>query len=310
MVQNMMLFRFGNSIWEWMWNRNAIENVTITFKEPFGTDGRGGYFDHYGIIRDILQNHLLQVLSVFAMEPPEADDGDSIRNAKTDVLKNMDPIRLEDALLGQYDGYTDDPTIENKETNCPTYAALRCWIHTPRWEGVPFILQAGKAMDEQLCEVRVRFKTPPTLASIRSQVKKLAPNELVMRLQPNPSLELHGNIKTPGLASSPMPAAMKMQYQDIPNMSNPDAYTRLLLDVLRGKKGSFVRDDELRRSWELFTPLLHTIERDCVRPLPYQYGSSGPAERAAWFEEMGKFQNQGMSTSSSSSLLPALQSAL
>ena len=128
-----------------MWNRNTIENVTFTFKEPFGTDGRGGYFDHYGIIRDILQNHLLQVLSIFAMEPPEADDGDAIRNAKTEVLRNMDPIRIEDTLLGQYDGYTDDPTIENKDTNCPTYAALRCWIHTPRWEGVPFILQAGKA---------------------------------------------------------------------------------------------------------------------------------------------------------------------
>ena len=100
--------------------------MTFTFKEPFGTDGRGGYFDHYGIIRDIMQNHLLQLLTVFAMEPPDADDGDSIRNAKTEVLNNMDPIRLEDCLLGQYDGYTDDATIENKDTNCPTYAALRC----------------------------------------------------------------------------------------------------------------------------------------------------------------------------------------
>ena len=301
----MLLFRFGNSVWEWMWNRNAIENVTFTFKEPFGTDGRGGYFDHYVIIRDILQNHLLQVLTIFAMEPPEADDGDSIRNAKTEVLRNMDPIRIEDTLLGQYDGYTDDPTIENKDTNCPTYAALRCWIHTPRWEGVPFILQAGKAMDEQLCEVRVRFKTPATLASVRAQVKKLAPNELVLRLQPNPSLELHGNIKTPGLASSPMPAVMKMEYKDIPDISNPDAYTRLLLDVLRGKKGSFVRDDELRRSWELFTPLLNAIERDRVRPSSYKYGSSGPPERANWFDEMGKFQDQGMPTQSA-----PLQSAL
>jgi glucose-6-phosphate 1-dehydrogenase len=290
----MLTFRFGNTVFEWMWNRNAIENVTFTFKEPFGTEGRGGYFDHYGIIRDIMQNHLLQVLTVFAMEPPAADDGDSIRNAKTEVLNNMDPILLEDTLLGQYDGYTDDPTIENKDTNCPTYAALRCWIHTPRWEGVPFILEAGKAMDERVCEVRVRFKTPPTLASVRGSAKKLAPNELVMRLQPNPSLELHTNIKTPGLSSQPMPGVMKMDYGDLPNLSNPDAYTRLLLDVLRGRKGSFVRDDELRRSWELFTPILHSIERDNVRPHPYKYGTSGPVAREAWVQEMGTFQDNGI----------------
>lgn len=279
--------------------------MTFTFKEPFGTDGRGGYFDHYGIIRDIMQNHLLQLLTVFAMEPPDADDGDSIRNAKTEVLNNMDPIRLEDCLLGQYDGYTDDATIENKDTNCPTYAALRCWIHTPRWEGVPFILEAGKAMDEQLCEVRVRFKTPPTTASVRAQAKKLVQNELVMRLQPNPSLELHTNIKTPGLAASPMPAVMKMDYNDIPNLSNPDAYTRLLLDVLRGRKGSFVRDDELRRSWELFTPILHDIERSGVRPEPYKYESSGPEGRDAWFQKMGAFHDHGVPTQAT-----PLQSAL
>jgi glucose-6-phosphate 1-dehydrogenase len=289
----MQLFRFGNTVWEWMWNRNAIENVTFTFKEPYGTDGRGGYFDNYGIIRDILQNHLLQVLTVFAMEPPAGDDGDSIRNAKTDVLNHMEPILLENCLLGQYDGYADDPTIHNKDTNCPTYAAVRCFINTPRWKGVPFLLQAGKAMDEQLCEVRVRFKTPPTLASVRKQAKKLATNELVMRLQPHPSIELHSNIKTPGLSSAPMPSAMTMRYDDIPNLSNPDAYTRLLLDVLRGKNGSFVRNDELRRSWEIFTPILHAIERDNVRPLPYKYGSKGPALRESWLEEMGKFQDDG-----------------
>jgi glucose-6-phosphate 1-dehydrogenase len=291
-VQNMQVFRFGNTVWEWMWNRNAIENVTFTFKEPYGTDGRGGYFDHYGIIRDILQNHLLQVLTIFAMEPPEADDGDSIRNAKTEVLNHMEPILLENTLLGQYNGYADDPTIQNKDTNCPTYAAIRCFINTPRWKGVPFLLQAGKAMDEQLCEVRVRFKTPPTLRSVQKQAKQLTPNELVLRLQPNPSLELHSNIKTPGLSSTPMPAIMKMNYDDdIPNLSNPDAYTRLLLDVLRGKNGSFVRNDELRRSWEIFTPILHAIERDNVRPFPYDYGSNGPEVRESWFEEMGKFQD-------------------
>lgn len=289
-VQNLLLFRFGNSCWEHMWNRNAIESVTLSFKEPFGTEGRGGYFDNYGIIRDILQNHLVQVLTVFAMEPPAGDDGDSMRNCKTEILNNMDPIQLDDVLLGQYNGYSDDPTIENKDTNCPTYAAIRCWIHTPRWEGAPFVMQAGKALDEKLCEVRVRFRPPKTLKSIGQSAKKLHSNELVFRLQPNPSLELHNNIKTPGLSSQPMASVMKMNYEEIPNVSNRDAYTRLLLDAMRGKQGWFVRDDELRRSWELFTPLLHAIERDNIRPKPYKYGSKGPDERQSWFEEMGKFR--------------------
>ena len=153
-------------------------------------------------------------------------------------------------------------------------------------------MQAGKAMDEKICEVRIRFKTPSTLQSVGKQVKKLKHNELVLRLQPNPSVELHSNMKTPGLASHPMSGVMKMNYGDIPNLSNPDAYTRLLLDVLRGKQGSFVRDDELRRSWEIFTPLLHAIEGDGVRPLPYKFGSLGPTGTELWFNRMGTF-NEG-----------------
>jgi glucose-6-phosphate 1-dehydrogenase len=283
-----MLFRFGNPIWEPIWNRDNIESVTLTFKEPFGTDGRGGYFDQFGIIRDILQNHLLQVLTLFAMEPPESDDADAVRDAKLEVLKHMDVITLEDCLLGQYDGYSDDPTIENKETNCPTYAAIRCWIHTPRWEGVPFILQAGKALDEKLVDVKARFRSPKTMKSVQSFSKKIEPSELVLRLQPNPALELHNNIKTPGLSFQPMKGKMTMNYEEIPDLSNPDAYTRLLLSVMRGDQGSFVRDDELRRSWEIFTPLLHSIDDTGVRPQPYKQKSTGPDDLAKWMDLMMK----------------------
>lgn len=221
------------------------------------------------------------------MEPPESDDAHSIRDAKVEVLKNMEVLSLQDALLGQYVGYSDDPTIENKDTNCPTYALLRCRVNSSRWEGVPFFLQAGKAMDSQLCEVRVRFKSPSTLASVERSAKKLGPSELVLRLQPDPALELHTNIKNPGLSTHPTTCVMKMRYEDIPNLSNPDAYTRLLLDVLRGNQGSFVRDDELRRSWEIFTPLLHAIDHSGVQPLPYHYGSKGPPEREEWMAAMG-----------------------
>lgn len=247
-------------------------------------------FPHrFGIIRDILQNHLLQVLTLFAMEPPESDDADAVRDAKVEVLKHMDVISLEDCLLGQYDGYADDPTIENKETNCPTYAAIRCWIHTPRWEGVPFILQAGKALDEKLVDVKARFRSPEkTLNSIQTFSKQLEPSELVLRLQPNPALELYNNIKTPGLSFQPMQSKMTMNYEDIPDMKNPDAYTRLLLSVMRGDQGSFVRDDELRRSWEIFTPLLHSIDDTGVRPQPYQQKSKGPDDLEKWMQVMTK----------------------
>jgi glucose-6-phosphate 1-dehydrogenase len=292
-VQNLSLFRFGNSWLEWLWHRDAIQSVLLTFKEPFGTEGRGGYFDHYGIIRDILQNHLLQVLTLVAMEPPADHSGDSMRDAKTNVLKAIQPIDLEkDVRLGQYDGYADDETIKNKDTNCPTYAAIRCWIDTPRWKGVPFIMQAGKAMDDGVCEVRIRFRAPSsTIHTIRPPSRQaLETNELVMRLQPNPVLEMKTNIKTPGLSGIPMPAKLSLSYNELiegPDAvgNNPDAYTRLLLDVLRGRNGSFVRDDELHRSWEIFTPLLHLIEQENVRPESYQYGSEGPSGIAKWLEE-------------------------
>jgi glucose-6-phosphate 1-dehydrogenase len=276
MVQNIIPWRFGNSMFEPMWNRNHIRSVHIAFKEPFGTEGRGGYFDNYGIIRDILQNHLLQVLVLLTMDAPvvadDANAGDRVRDAKYKVLRSILEIELNDCLLGQYEGYSDDKTITNKDSNCPTYAAIRCFVHTPRWEGVPFILEAGKAVNEHLCQVCIRFKgTPSYLAN-----RRFPCNTLVMRLQPNPTIFITTNIKTPGLSSVPMSAPMILQYD---THNNPDAYTRLVLDALRGQQASFVRADELERSWEIFTPLLHRIERENIRPHQYTYGSSGPTQR-------------------------------
>ena len=179
MVQNLLTLRFGNAMWEW--NRNTLQSVVISFKEPFGTQGHGGYFDSYGIIRDVLQNHLLQVLTLVAMEPPMKMDGECIRNAKVAVLKAIPKVQLEDCLLGQYEGYMEDPTIENKDTNTPTYAAVCVEVQTPRWAGVPFLLEAGKALEERKCEVRIQFRAPPGVLHV-------ARNELVMRLQPDPAI--------------------------------------------------------------------------------------------------------------------------
>ena len=296
-VQNLLIWRFANSIFENIWNRDTIQSVRISFKEPFGTDGRGGYFDNYGIIRDVLQNHLLQVLMLLAMEAPVVADGvdsdDYIRDAKYRVLQSMPEIQLEDCLLGQYMGYSDDETIENKDTNCPTYAAIRCFVHTPRWSGVPFILEAGKGLNEHICEARIQFKEAP---SFLFPNRTLPCNELVMRLQPNPSIFLTTNIKTPGLSSAPMTASMSMSEYE--GQGHPDAYTRLLLDVLHGRHASFVRADELERSWEIFTPLLHHIEKEQIRPHAYEFGSSGPKQRERFMLKSGIVPSSMKPTSS------------
>jgi glucose-6-phosphate 1-dehydrogenase len=165
MVQNLTVLRFSNTWLERIWSRDDIETVICTFKEPFGTDGRGGYFDKYGIIRDILQNHLLQVLTLLTMEAPVTVEGPgagkAIRDSKVTVLNSIPPIELEDVVLGQYEGYADDPTIENKDTNTPTFAVIRLRINNPRWHGVPIILKAGKALNERKAEMRIQFKDAP-----------------------------------------------------------------------------------------------------------------------------------------------------
>lgn len=295
MVQNLLTFRFGNSWLEWLWNRNAVKCVLINFKEPFGTEGRGGYFDQYGIIRDIIQNHLLQVLSLLTMESPieveGPEAGNHIRDAKVHVLKSIPPVTLSDCLLGQYEGYTNDSTIENKSSNCPTFAAIRCFINTPRWHNVPFIFTAGKALDERKVDIRVQFKEAPAAVSMLGT--KCPHNELVMTLQPKEEIYMKTNIKSPGFSSMPIQTSMSMNYHnefDMADSNNsPDAYSRLILDVMRGKHGSFVRDDELKRSWEIFTPLLKEIDEKQVQPVIYKYGSAGPDMLQDFIKEMGGY---------------------
>jgi len=284
MVQNLMVLRFSNLWFERLWNRNDVACVILTFKEPFGTEGRGGYFDKFGIIRDILQNHLLQVLTLLAMEPPVKVDGpeasQKVRDAKVQVLNSMPPITLDDIVLGQYEGYADDPTIENKDSNTPTFAVIRCFVQNPRWAGVPFILKAGKALDERKAEMRIQFKDAPAAEFLFDN--KCPRNELVMRMQPKEAIYMKTNVKTPGFSTTPIQAELEVNYDtryyERTGEVNPDAYTRLILDVLKGRQAAFVRDDELRRSWEIFTPLLHQIEQNDVKPIIYKQGGRGPKE--------------------------------
>jgi glucose-6-phosphate 1-dehydrogenase len=271
MVQNIMTLRENNDWVQAFLNRNMVQSVHLIFKEDIGTEGRGGYFDEYGIVRDILQNHLLQVLSLVAMDMPKKMDGESIRDAKVDVLRKIPPILLDDCLFGQYDGYKDDPTIENRNTITPTYACMRCWVNSEAWKGVPFVLEAGKALDSRVCEVRFHLKGNQR-------------NYFVLRLQPTPAVFLTANLKTPGYSRDPVSAHIGVDYEQ---GEKPGAYTRLLLDVLRGQHASFVRDDELLAAWGIFTPVLQQAEREHAEPYVYEEDSDGPGQREEFLNAMG-----------------------
>lgn len=272
----------------------------LTFKEDFGTQGRGGYFDKFGIIRDVLQNHLMQMLTLLAMETPSTVQGPhagkAIRDAKVAVLNAIPAITIDDCILGQYEGYAEDPSIENKDTNTPTFAVVKLSVNTPRWAGVPFIMKAGKFLNERKSEMRIQFKDAPAATFLFSG-QDCPRNELVLRLQPHEAAYIKTNVKTPGFKSRPIQSELELNYDTRffahTEEANPDAYTRLLLDVLQGKQEAFVRDDELRRAWEIFTPLLHTIDNENIQPIIYKQGSRGPKEADDFIaREAGYVRNQ------------------
>jgi glucose-6-phosphate 1-dehydrogenase len=327
MVQNLTIFRFGNTFLEPLLNNRHVSVVKISFKEDFGTMGRGGYFDNYGIIRDIMQNHLMQVLTLVAMEPPVRVAGEGypnyIRDSKVNVLRAIPPLRLEDVIIGQYvanesgdKGYLDDPTVP-PDSNTPTFAQVVLRVRTPRWEGVPFIMKAGKALDERKAEIRIQFKDAPA-ADYLFNGEGCPRNELVMRLQPSEAVYMkvsplsapppssapmwsQVNVKKPGLFTSMEQSELDLSYHTryppysscllsslfrFPNVYSPDAYTRLLLDTLRGSQATFVRSDELEASWQIFDPLLKEMEASKKQPLPYVYGSRGPPEADEFAENI------------------------
>lgn len=295
MVKNILVLRFANIALGAAWDKNSVSSVQITFKEPFGTEGRGGYFDEFGIVRDVMQNHLLQVLSILTMERPVSFAAEDIRDEKVKVLRSIPPIERSDVLLGQYvsangkPGYLDDDTVPPNST-CPTFAACTLWIHNPRWEGVPFIMKAGKALNEAKVEVRIQFKDVT-----QGIFKDIARNEFVIRIQPNEAVYLKCNTKIPGLYTRAIPAEMDFTYKKrFSDAYIPEAYEALILDALRGDHSNFVRHDELDVAWKIFTPLLHWIEGKqgpSPKPVPYTYGSRGPKELDAFNAKYGYKRN-------------------
>ncbi|XP_078435166.1 glucose-6-phosphate 1-dehydrogenase, chloroplastic-like [Wolffia australiana] len=287
LVENLSVLRFSNLVFEPLWSRQYIRNVQLIFSEDFGTEGRGGYFDSYGIIRDIMQNHLLQILALFAMETPVSMDAEDIRNEKVKVLRSMKPLQLENVVVGQYKShskggikypaYTDDVTVP-KDSVTPTFAAAALFINNARWDGVPFLMKAGKALHTKRAEIRVQFRHVPGNLYKRSFGTDLdrATNELVIRVQPDEAIYLKINNKIPGLGMRLDRSNLNLHYAARYSKEIPDAYERLLLDAIEGERRLFIRSDELDAAWELFTPLLRDLEEKKIAPELYPYGSRGP----------------------------------
>ena len=286
LVQNLLVLRFANGIFEPIWNREHIAEVAISFKENFGVGDRGGYFDQYGIIRDVMQNHLLQMLALVAMEPPARLSPTLIRDEKAKLLRAAPPLTPDDVTLGQYarsevsgtsmPAYVDEPSVPH-DSITPTYALARLRIDNPRWDGVPFALIAGKGLDTRKTEIRIRFRQPMESIFCDEDGCPLS-NELVVRVQPDEAIYIRINNKRPGMGMRLVQSDLDLRYAAAYEGPMPEAYECLLLDVIRGDKSLFIRADELEAAWDIFTPVLHEIDRRPIRPTLYPFGSRGPVE--------------------------------
>jgi len=244
--------------------------------------GRAGYFDGYGIIRDIMQNHLLQLLTLVLMEAPASLQPEDVRDEKVKVLKQIRTVKLSDCAVGQYEGYQDDPDIQkiNEKkgyaSNCPTFAACVLYLDNERWSGVPLILKAGKALEQRSTIMRLQFKKAPAGSLFGDQPQ----NELVMRVQPNEHIYYRILAKTPGLSAKAHEVRRTTLDLDLRKLEVgrvPEAYEKLIHDVLKGESHNFVRGDEVEEGWRIFDPLLRDLEaRDGPVPERYALGTRGP----------------------------------
>ena len=285
LVMNLLVLRFANVCFQGVWDRQHVKAVQVIFKEDFGTAGRGGYFDEYGIIRDVLQNHLLQVLALVAMEQPLSFSAEHIRAEKLKVLHACRPLSTDDVVTGQYAGYLDDPSVENKQSRTETFAAAVLHINNPRWAGVPFVLKAGKALTDSKAEVRVQFHAVPGAVSA---LASCAANELVIRVQPEELIYWKVNNKVPGLHFEVQQQRMDLLYSSkFFERKLPEAYERLLLEVLAADHSHFVSGEELVASWQIFTPALQALHASRRVPEVYPFGSRGPPSADALAQKYG-----------------------
>jgi glucose-6-phosphate 1-dehydrogenase len=281
-VQNILVFRYGNSLFEPLWNRKYIDHVEITAAERIGVEKRGRFYDNTGVLRDIVQNHLLQVLALCAMEPPVSFGADDVRNEKVQLLRSLRPITGEavphEVVRAEYRGYRQEEGV-SFDSRTPTYVALKVMIDNWRWQGVPFYLRAGKKLAAQVTEVSIHFQPVPSYLFPHKQgCQEVEPNVLTLRIQPDEGISLRFVAKIPGDHLSVGNVQMNMSYADTFGRSLSEAYERLLLDCMRGDATLFARRDEVDEAWRFVTPILEAWEHDPSAVPTYEPGSAGPRE--------------------------------
>ena len=290
-VQNLMALRFGNALFEPLWRRESIANIQITIAESIGVGTRGDFYDNTGALRDMVQNHALQLLTMIAMEPPSTSDADAIRDEKLKVLRSLRPFTPEsvarDVVRGQYragtvdgkavPGYHEEQKVPGGST-CETFVALRTEVQNWRWAGVPFYLRTGKRLAERDAQIVVNFRATPH--SIFPGVNQ--PNKLVIKLQPEDGLELH-LLAAKGMGQHEMlsPVSLDLDFDKAFAENRVGAYERLLLEAIAGRLNLFVRSDEQEQAWRWVEPVLNAWQRDTVGPRPYAAGTWGPAAASA-----------------------------
>ena len=300
-VQNLLAFRFSNSIFESMWNNRYIDHIQITAAEEIGIGSRGKFYEEEGLVRDFIQNHMMQLLSLVAMEPPHNLSADAIRDEKVKTLECILPFSEKTfsthAVRGQYGkgfingvevkGYREEDHVD-PHSNVETYAALKLYIDNWRWDGVPFYLRGGKRLPKRATEISIVFKTPPgKLFHLPNQ--KIESNVLVIRIQPNEGISLKMNCKIPGPSNLVQPVKMDFSYGSFFGLTPPEAYERLICDCIYGDSTLFARQDEVFNSWRILTPLLDYWSGSKETQFPnYPAGSFGPVAASQMLEKDGR----------------------